>query len=273
MAGLSNRSSQNISIHALREEDDATETRTVLDKAISIHALREEDDQSGRDWPRTRQHFYPRPPRGGRLDGRKTAVNDCEFLSTPSARRATQESPLHIGDAVISIHALREEGDDEHIAMWIEAKQFLSTPSARRATGASRNECGDCAISIHALREEGDERGSGVHYRQRKFLSTPSARRATAFAKDIEIEQINFYPRPPRGGRLASAGTWARLMIDFYPRPPRGGRPVDKGVLCWVWIISIHALREEGDRSTPRLTSMLTYFYPRPPRGGRPVTK
>ena len=34
--------------------------------------------------------------------------------------------------------------------------------------------------------------------------------------------------------------------------------------------ISIHALREEGDR-WPRLpTTASGYFYPRPPRGGRP---
>ena len=35
-------------------------------------------------------------------------------------------------------------------------------------------------------------------------------------------------------------------------------------------LISIHALREEGDRSPPSPASCKTYFYPRPPRGGRP---
>ena len=34
----------------------------------------------------------------------------------------------------ISIHALCEEGDDEHNGTFEEAKEFLSTPSARRAT-------------------------------------------------------------------------------------------------------------------------------------------
>ena len=33
--------------------------------------------------------------------------------------------------------------------------------------------------------------------------------------------------------------------------------------------ISIHALREEGDRSRPWCGSGRSYFYPRPPRGGR----
>ena len=34
--------------------------------------------------------------------------------------------------------------------------------------------------------------------------------------------------------------------------------------------ISIHALREEGDRSPPEGYPYPPYFYPRPPRGGRP---
>ena len=35
-------------------------------------------------------------------------------------------------------------------------------------------------------------------------------------------------------------------------------------------IISIHALREEGDTSATVSTTSCAYFYPRPPRGGRP---
>ena len=59
------------------------------------------------------------------------------------------------------------------------------------------------------------------------------------------------------------------LHVNFYPRPPRGGRPVSTmrtGLYC---PISIHALREEGDLP-PLLSAMLPpNFYPRPPRGGR----
>ena len=33
--------------------------------------------------------------------------------------------------------------------------------------------------------------------------------------------------------------------------------------------ISIHALREEGDKTTLPAVCLLLYFYPRPPRGGR----
>ena len=34
-------------------------------------------------------NFYPRPPRGGRLDSVYVLLSRCIFLSTPSARRAT----------------------------------------------------------------------------------------------------------------------------------------------------------------------------------------
>ena len=35
-------------------------------------------------------------------------------------------------------------------------------------------------------------------------------------------------------------------------------------------VISIHALREEGDLNPPTQEKRPTNFYPRPPRGGRP---
>ena len=78
------------------------------------------------------------------------------FLSTPSARRATVHHVNHVKDAPISIHALREEGDQPRGQRGENGVKFLSTPSARRAT-------------LYLLPEMGHKR----------FLSTPSARRAT----------------------------------------------------------------------------------------------
>ena len=79
---------------------------------ISIHALREEGDR--------KKHT-------------KTRMT-AQFLSTPSARRATIYKLPHGTRFFISIHALREEGD---CFLWSKCEQlftFLSTPSARRAT-------------------------------------------------------------------------------------------------------------------------------------------
>mgnify|MGYP006987516072 CR=1 FL=1 len=56
------------------------------------------------------------------------------FLSTPSARRATVQGVRLRPKIEISIHALREEGDDSTQVMADSIMQ----------------------ISIHALREEGD---------------------------------------------------------------------------------------------------------------------
>ena len=102
-------------------------------ESISIHALREEGDNC---WPRSSwewNNFYPRPPRGGRRDEPCNAVQDCKFLSTPSARRATHITIRASACAAISIHALREEGDLRRKLKRLRLR-FLSTPSARRAT-------------------------------------------------------------------------------------------------------------------------------------------
>ena len=70
-------------------------------------------------------------------------------------------------------------------------------------------------ISIHALREEGDEVLSPVNGLPVRFLSTPSARRATACPPPMWTGCRNFYPRPPRGGRLtvvASLVAWWEFL-------------------------------------------------------------
>ena len=55
-----------ISIHVLREEDDALKICRQLRVTISIHVLREEDDMHPATPSAARCYFYPRPPRGGR---------------------------------------------------------------------------------------------------------------------------------------------------------------------------------------------------------------
>ena len=65
-------------------------------------------------------------------------------------------------------------------------------------------------------------------------------------AMGVNEGKADFYPRPPRGGRLLEE-ILSRAPDDFYPRPPRGGRPVP-------WLLSIGRCMN---------------FYPRPPRGGR----
>ena len=85
---------------------------------ISIHALREEGDRQEKAIASLIENFYPRPPRGGRQGGSFTVDTSSKFLSTPSARRATGEPNALIARSVISIHALREEGDKNRVRRW-----------------------------------------------------------------------------------------------------------------------------------------------------------
>ena len=151
----------------------------VLEQFLSTPSARRATRKSGRA-SNSQKDFYPRPPRGGR----RPVIFDVGLC------------------VLISIHALREEGDRMH-------PELLG---------------GSSMISIHALREEGD-------------LPTKQVVRSAG---------INFYPRPPRGGRRS----W---FVSRYSGAS----------------ISIHALREEGDAHRLSHPQSMRYFYPRPPRGGR----
>ena len=102
-------------------------------------------------------------------------------------------------------------------------------------------------ISIHALREEGD-----IDY--------------TRLAPDMQY----FYPRPPRGGRPKME--LSRNQFNKFLSTPSARRATIGVVRCSpAYILSIHALREEGDFFPLALYVNFTNFYPRPPRGGRLV--
>ena len=78
-----------ISIHALCEEGDYDVRDPLKLRQISIHALCEEGDRFLRHYARNDGNFYPRPLRGGRPVYRTLYEKYEQFLSTPSARRAT----------------------------------------------------------------------------------------------------------------------------------------------------------------------------------------
>ena len=81
---------------------------------ISIHALREEGDILHFGFMNLVKNFYPRPPRGGRRQLSNVPFAFERFLSTPSARRATDNIAVLFEALGISIHALREEGDSKN---------------------------------------------------------------------------------------------------------------------------------------------------------------
>ena len=82
----------NISIHALREEGDLHLLLTpVRWRVISIHALREEGDLKGQKKVVGRYLFLSTPSARRATDATTTGSNTGTFLSTPSARRATDK--------------------------------------------------------------------------------------------------------------------------------------------------------------------------------------
>ena len=191
-------------------------------------------------------YFYPRPPRGGR-------------------QRLEPDA-----DAVqyISIHALREEGDTRQWSAYHQKDGFLSTPSARRATSATaagRSQAGH----FYPRPPRGGRRLTRRHPAvSNTFLSTPSARRATVGLSHLRLQRcISIHALREEGDLSSNCPSCQNL--DFYPRPPRGGRRTGLRVSDVLELISIHALREEGDEKGQGSTTLVGYFYPRPPRGGR----
>ena len=145
-----------ISIHALREEGDDNPQRPAPSYRISIHALREEGDAFCARELLLIVYFYPRPPRGGRLAGGYRQRQLAEFLSTPSARRATR-CAKKLPPCPVDFYPRPPRGGRRSVRAPREtAERFLSTPSARRATLSTILLSYQFLISIHALREEGD---------------------------------------------------------------------------------------------------------------------
>ena len=146
-------------------------------------------------------YFYPRPPRGGRHVGPNEAV----------------------APPTISIHALREEGDNEHSGLQHHPHHFYPRPPRGGRQITYWDNYNQNLISIHALREEGD---------QDELFTGPTLQ--------------NFYPRPPRGGRPRALPTLRTTMLFLSTPSARRATPLPRRFLRAAGI-SIHALREEGD--------------------------
>ena len=191
------------------------------------------------------------------------------FLSTPSARRATRLRRGHPGYGRISIHALREEGDRRCRSLLRLWNHFYPRPPRGGRRVIDGNNAVSYEISIHALREEGDRLSFMQKTPMRAFLSTPSARRATCRLVRIAVDIRDFYPRPPRGGRRIRQ-PFICVYVRFLSTPSARRATRHREALILHAVISIHALREEGDSGLSASARRIRHFYPRPPRGGRP---
>ena len=191
--------------------------------------------------------------------------NYLKFLSTPSARRATHIKENRMKYEIISIHALREEGD-------LVVRELLLIVSSI-SIHALREEgdfipAGDGvaipAISIHALREEGDHELERGLLRFKLFLSTPSVRRATLLlGADSAIAVFLSTPSVRRATRLCPAVD-DRFQISIYALREEGDiKSINKYRRVQIFLSTPSARRATVTQAS--YTVMLGYFYPRPP--------
>ena len=144
---------------------------------ISIHALRMEGDGIHLFNSFNNGYFYPRPPHGGRQVGADSDGLMVQFLSTPSAWRATQAHTKGGVVLIISIHALRMEGDLFVFLVKNDCDNFYPRPP-------------------HGGRPDG--KSVWITY-QYFYPRPPHGGRLDGVS--IHFLQKDFYPRPPHGGR------------------------------------------------------------------------
>ena len=218
------------------------------DQTISIHALREEGDRYDFEHQTRWSNFYPRPPRGGRQVSSTSRSMTCLFLSTPSARRATRTTAFRTTTTPNFYPRPPRGGRRHRRSPSVRQRNFYPRPprGGRRQARSGHQVAQD--ISIHALREEGDKPSQVGGTEVILFLSTPSARRATAIIRRGSLPLLHFYPRPPRGGRHKHA--LVIKLLKIFLSTPSARRATLAGPQAGQGRrISIHALREEGDKA------------------------
>ena len=218
-----------ISIHALRVEGD--KTLNELQSCTAYFYPR--PPGGGRRIFRyllldIRHNFYPRPPGGGRLNTSRLNTMSSKFYPRPPGggrpSHVTSYVPTpfdfyprppgggrhqkhHIRSMVqrISIHALRVEGDGANpVPLWWSCNFYPRPPGGGRHLSVTKTQSIN-QISIHALRVEGD---IGSHFRTLRGVISIHALRVEGDIQNVRSQRqaVNFYPRPPGGGRLCRAG-------------------------------------------------------------------
>ena len=105
---------------------------------------------------RSKENFYPRPPRGGRQLAVHAVGAADEFLSTSSARRTTGHDRAYTIILNIFLSTSSARRTTRCLSALHSDRGFLSTSSARRTTGVEFEVHCSSFISIHVLREEDD---------------------------------------------------------------------------------------------------------------------
>ena len=194
-----------------------------------------------------------------------------EFLSTPSGWKATTCGSQWRPAYAISIHALRVEGDGGRRgnAPAGQADFYPRPPGGRRhvlnATDKTIIEFLSTPSGWKATMVQFDFTAAHV------FLSTPSGWKATSYSHSVKTITEYFYPRPPGGRRPQQIRDMYDQGMKFLSTPSGWKATEHVAPETGRRIISIHALRVEGDWLRTGAGEMFKpHFYPRPPGGRRP---
>ena len=198
---------------------------------------------------RTRPHFNPRPPCGGR-----PAVRLCihcavfRFQSTPPVWGATNTAGMRRSTSSFQ-STPPVWGATKSRPNAISASVFQSTPPVWGATAAE----------------------AGDHGRDQNFNPRPpcGGRLATLFSLSC-ISTISIHAPRVGGDFLVCGGGRDHRHISIHA--PRVGGDQCLRFRRYLVCISIHAPRVGGDPSWPISRSAPRYFNPRPPCGGRPFS-
>ena len=132
-----NRRKNSISIHAPRTGSDRTaENQTERCIHISIHAPRTGSDKRRSCLRILSTNFNPRSPHGERHIRRQKEVNHENFNPRSPHGERRNALVIHLGNALISIHAPRTGSDTDSVLRVRTNAPFQSTLPARGATPA-----------------------------------------------------------------------------------------------------------------------------------------
>ena len=245
--------SSNISIHVPRVGDDTGTKGDAYAVGISIHVPRVGDDAFDKSRNAAFVISIHVPRVGDDLLNVRRSAFVVVFLSTSPAWGTTIPAPFTSHSHNISIHVPRVGDDIQAPKACKGHKVFLSTSPAWGTTHRDRK-----VIQVHPF---------------------------------FSFKVVNFYPRPPRGGRH-SCRCALSFQFPFLSTSPAWGTTVEFSNFIQLFFISIHVPRV-GDDVPYFILAFLTvvflstspawgttvvlltifvyliYFYPRPPRGGR----
>ena len=185
-------------------------------------------------------------PSVGRATGLPGALATfAQFLSTPSVGRATAIAKVASPKNVISIHALRGEGDNTCRGTGMEPHDFYPRPP-----WGGRRFRNDCEYIVWDF------------YPRPPWGGRPEDPDALSVLRNISIHALR-----GEGDGMDFPCANSEMFISIHAL--RGEGDIGLAAQSVPLNISIHALRGEGDRTKQCITAARSYFYPRPPWGGR----